>query len=151
MARGEGRPDGAVAGGGIMAGIAGIGGGAAGAGAGGSAAAGTKHRALEEAFVVEDGHLVNLRGFVPEDFGVVFDEVRRGGVLLGVLVGSCGLIFSSACVVCRVVFALPDKFLRVCVHVCVCVSSPASTALPCWSMKSYVWVMAASIAHAPAG
>lgn len=56
-----------------MASIAGIGGGAA---AGSAAAVAEKHhRALEEAFVLEEGRVTNLRGFVQEDFGVVFDEV----------------------------------------------------------------------------
>lgn len=75
MARGEGRPDGVPGGGGgsrIMASITGLGGGA---GGGAEAAATVKHRALEEAFVVEGGRVVNLEGFVQEDFGVVFDEV----------------------------------------------------------------------------
>ena len=67
MARGEGRAEGVAAG--IMAGI---GGGAAGAGAGT-----VTHRPLEEAFVKEEeGTGLKLRGFAPEDFGVVFDEVR---------------------------------------------------------------------------
>lgn len=73
MARGEGRPQQGVAGG-IMASIAGLGGGATGAAAGVAA----NHRALEEAFVVqgEGRRVLNLEGFVQEDFGVVFDEVR---------------------------------------------------------------------------
>lgn len=68
MARGEGRPPGNP--GGIMASIAGLGGGA-------TAAEVVKHRALEEAFVVqgEERRVLNLKGFVQEDFGVVFDEV----------------------------------------------------------------------------
>ncbi|CAN0434038.1 unnamed protein product, partial [Ectocarpus sp. 8 AP-2014] len=69
MARGESRPQGNP--GGIMASIAGLGGGATGA-----AAVVLNHRALEEAFVVqgEGRRVLNLKGFVQEDFGVVFDE-----------------------------------------------------------------------------
>ncbi|CAM9534692.1 unnamed protein product, partial [Hapterophycus canaliculatus] len=74
MARGEGRPEG-VPQGGIMASIAGLGGSAAASSA--AAVAEGHHRALEEAFVVEGGRVTNLKGFVQEDFGVVFDEVWR--------------------------------------------------------------------------
>lgn len=70
MARGEGRPEGVA---GIVAGIAGLG-----------YALGTttgdavvEHRLLDEAFVVTNGlGSLKLKGFVQEDFAVVFDEVR---------------------------------------------------------------------------
>lgn len=68
MARGEGRPDGVA---GIMAGIAGLGGVGAGVGTAGE----LEHRPLEEAFVMEGARIAALKGFVQEDFGLVFDEV----------------------------------------------------------------------------
>lgn len=71
MARGEGRPEG-VASGMLAAGIAGLG--VAGVGDGE-----VKHRALEEVFVKDETGL-QLKGFIQEDFGVVFDEV--GGIFV---------------------------------------------------------------------
>lgn len=77
MARGEGRPEGSS----ILAGLASL----TGNGYSGSRDLGGEdrsgpppHRSLEEAFVKEPGGGLNLRGFVQEDFSVVFDEVRSG-------------------------------------------------------------------------
>lgn len=64
MARGE---KGISVGGGLIGGFVGEGMGCVAVG----------HRALEVAFVKGDsGRLLKLRGFVQEDFGLVFDEVR---------------------------------------------------------------------------
>lgn len=93
MARGEGRPEG-VASGMLAAGIAGLGG--AGDGGGGKKA---EHRPLEEVFV-KDATGLKLKGFVQEDFGVVFDEVC--GLLFGVLVLVAG--FFVAVVVVTVIY-----------------------------------------------
>lgn len=92
MARGEGRPEGGLAG--LVAGLtdslgrSGTSGGRQGAGSG-------KHRPLEEAFVREGGvggaGTLKLKGFVEEDFGVVFDEVMgKGFEPTGVLVLKTG-------------------------------------------------------------
>ena len=70
MARGEGRPEGIA---GIVAGIAGLGT-ALGINAGDAGAA--EHRLLDEAFVTGESGMLKLKGFVQEDFAVVFDEVR---------------------------------------------------------------------------
>ena len=70
MARGEGRPEGAAA---LFGGVpGGVSTSAGGAGTGAAA----EHRSLEEVFAVDEGRVLNLKGFVQEDFGVVFDEVR---------------------------------------------------------------------------
>ncbi|CAM9136355.1 unnamed protein product [Scytosiphon promiscuus] len=85
MARGEGRPEGLPQGG-IMASIAGLGGGAAAGSA--AAVAGKHHRSLEEAFVLDGGRVTDLKGFVQEDFGVVFDEDGPLGLQVDIEKGS---------------------------------------------------------------
>lgn len=79
MARGSGRSDR----GGILAGLSSLGGGGGGGFSGSTESAGDegprRHRSLEEAFVKEGaGGTLKFKGFVEEDFGLVFDEVGSG-------------------------------------------------------------------------
>lgn len=75
MARGEGVSDGGLSE--VFAGLTGLSRG------GGEGTADVKHRPLEEVFVREGeaggmggSGVLKLKGFVQEDFGVVFDEVK---------------------------------------------------------------------------
>lgn len=74
MARGEGRAEGVTGStGGIMAGIAGLGGASTG---GGEVV--VEHRPFDEAFFMAGANgPLKLKGFVQEEFGVVFDEVWK--------------------------------------------------------------------------